>query len=154
MSLIKIINGTFGHRPAGSRSVEPKQAGDPPFEVDDLQARRLVARGVAVLIDEPAIVHVQPVATPQGGEDGTNPSDNPPSGDESSEGAEDAPDKPDYSEKMKADELRALMEGCGLKVKFGMAKVDMVAALDAYFADDTADDGEAHPNIVPEDPVT
>lgn len=156
MSLIKIINGTFGYRPAGSRSIEPKQAGDPPFDVDEKQAQRLVALGVAALVEEPKIVHLQPVATTLSGEVGSGPSDPLPIGDDGAEGAEATREKPAYNTEMKANELRALMVEHGLKVKPGMSKADMVEALDTHFADDTfdaADDGEAPPTITPEDPV-
>jgi len=47
MKRIKIINGTYGHRPEGSKSTHPKTANDGPFEVNDSEAERLVAMGVA-----------------------------------------------------------------------------------------------------------
>lgn len=49
MTIIKIINGTYGHRPEGSNYVIPVAAGDPPISVDDIEAERLVKLGVAVI---------------------------------------------------------------------------------------------------------
>ena len=48
MKLIKIINGTYGFRPQ-PYVVEPKTPDDPPFEVSDEEAERLVGLGVAVV---------------------------------------------------------------------------------------------------------
>jgi len=48
MKLIKIKNGTYGHRPEPF-TVELKTAGDPPFEVSDSEADRLVTLGVAAI---------------------------------------------------------------------------------------------------------
>ena len=50
MTTIKIINGTYGHRPEGSNYVIPVAAGDPDISVDDLEAQRLVGLGVAVIV--------------------------------------------------------------------------------------------------------
>ena len=54
--LIKIISGTYGHRPLlpnGKRSpyLNPVKAGGPPIEVDDAEAERLFALGVAEKAD-------------------------------------------------------------------------------------------------------
>ena len=54
--LIKIISGTYGHRPLlpnGKRSpyLNPVKAGSPPIEVDDAEAERLFALGVAEMAD-------------------------------------------------------------------------------------------------------
>lgn len=47
MKLIKITNGTYGHRPGGSEFTKTKTANDEPFEVADAEAERLVAMKVA-----------------------------------------------------------------------------------------------------------
>ena len=54
--LVKIISGTYGHRPLlpnGKRSpyLNPVKAGSPPIEVDDAEAERLFALGVAEKAD-------------------------------------------------------------------------------------------------------
>ena len=48
MAKIIIINGTFGLREGGR--ITPKKAGDPPFDVPEMQAERLVALGVAKIV--------------------------------------------------------------------------------------------------------
>jgi hypothetical protein len=49
--------------------------------------------------------------------------------------------KPVYDADTKADELRALMQECGLPYRVGMTKADMVSALDEFFSE-TGDDGD------------
>ncbi|MDR1158352.1 MAG: hypothetical protein LBK75_08655 [Oscillospiraceae bacterium] len=149
MKRIKIINGVYGHRLAGTKAVDPKQAGDPPFEVDDGEAERLVSLGVA------AYVPAAPVATSQEGESDAGATTDPPDESGGTEGTEDPP--PDYSADMSAEALRDLMSEYGLPVKAGMSKANMVAALDEYFADVDAEedeDGEGLPDVAPEEPVT
>lgn len=51
MKLIQITRGTFGHR--DGRQIIPKTKNDPPFEVDDATAERLIAKKVAAYV-EPA----------------------------------------------------------------------------------------------------
>jgi hypothetical protein len=54
MALIKIKSGVYGYRRTGSMAVTQKTSADPPFEVDDAKAARLVAAKVAVYADAPA----------------------------------------------------------------------------------------------------
>jgi len=82
------------------------RAGDPAIEVDEAIARRLVEeKGVAEYVTPPATEPELPAGIVG---------------------------VPVYSEEMKADELRAIGELCGLTFKKGMSKADMVAALDAH----------------------
>lgn len=175
MRLIKIINSIYGHRPAGSKYIQPKRAGDPPFEVEDDKAESLVAKGVAVYVD------AEPVATPSNKEDDPETGDDIPEDDNSTGGEENAdadkaesqdgkedpndseveddkadgsdtedPDsieKPEYSMDTKFDDLRELLKKCELPYKVGMTKADIVAALDEFF------DGEEPPELDAEDPV-
>jgi hypothetical protein len=142
MKNIKIINGTYGYRAPGVRAVEPKRPGDPPFPLEDDKAERLVSLGVAAYADA---------------EDG---SDSPTR--KKRRRTKDGGDGKPYGPDTKADELRALMKECGLTVKIGMTKADMIAALDEYFAEKESgddveedDDGEEDepPDLNPEDPV-
>lgn len=80
------------------------RAGDPAFEVDEATAHRLVEeKGVAEYVTPPAQELPEGVTA-----------------------------IPVYNEDMKADELRAIGELCGLTFKKGMSKAEMVAALDAH----------------------
>ncbi len=178
MKIIKIINTVYGHRPAGSKYIQPKRAGDPPFEVEDGEAERLVSMGVAVYVD------AEPVATPVSGDEGQGTGEDVPKGEngtggqENAEGAgdpdgsedsgdtevedgeadglddedSDSEEKPEYSLDMKFDDLRDLMKTCGLTYKVGMTKVDIVKMLDEYYGNG-AEDNEALPDFNAEGPV-
>ena len=155
MKLIKIINGTYGYRPEKSKCVEPKQAGDPPFEVSDEEARRLVALKVAAYVAEiePEEEEVDTneatpdgVATSQNDESGGEAGNDPPDGTDGAQEQEGG--IPAYGPDMPFAELQEIMADCGLTFRVGMSKKDIIAALDEYFAD--ADDGEAPPTLDPE----
>ena len=60
MKLIRIISGTYGHRPENSNYVIPVTVGDPPISVDNDEAERLVAIGVAAYVDAVATAPAQP----------------------------------------------------------------------------------------------
>jgi hypothetical protein len=176
MKCIKIITSVYGHRPKGSKYIQPKRAGDPPFLVEDEKAERLVAKGVAVYVD------AEPVATASGegedpetgeyipdGEAGADGEENAGSNgaDDSEEDSDSDPDdsredsedddgsddeeadseeKPEYSINMKFDDLRELLKECELPYKVGMTKADIVAALDEFY-------GENPPELDAEDPI-
>jgi hypothetical protein len=171
MKRIKIINGTFGHRPAGSKRLDPKGVNDPPFEIDDDKAERLVSLGVAEYADAAPKEKPSPAAKDKranavatrsrGGKPG-KASVSPPKTKPGAQSAADAPEKPAYDADTKIDELRALMREHGLPYRVGMTKAEMAAALDEIFSDagngaeesPAGDDGEAPPNIGGEGPVT
>lgn len=115
MKSIKIIAGSYGHRPEGSKSVTLITKQHPPIDVSDAEAERLIALGVAVIVENDI-----PLTRP-----------------------EEMPDKtlPEYSMKNKADELKALMDQYGLPYEDSTTKQQMVDALDAFF-DAPADDDE------------
>jgi len=52
MKTIKIIGGIYGYRKSGSTITTPKSRTDPPFEISDEEAVRLIEMGVAVYADE------------------------------------------------------------------------------------------------------
>lgn len=155
MTLIKIINGTYGHRPKGSRHPEPKRVGDLPFEVDETEAKRLIALKVAAYVKQAESEDEIP------GDDDLerNPGENGEGNDTESEDT-----KPEYSVDMEVSVLRELMKACGLAYKVGMSKADAVAALDAYYAQDENDvradddpegsEDDTEPDLGVEDPVT
>jgi len=51
MVKIKIIRGTYGYKQNGNGSISPKTVKDPPFEVDEKEAERLIDMGVAAHAD-------------------------------------------------------------------------------------------------------
>ena len=76
MVKIKIINGIYGYRPEGRMIVVPTSPKDPPIGVDEAEAERLVAAGIAQYVDASFDhhhhTHEEAVATglsqPDGGE--------------------------------------------------------------------------------------
>ena len=165
MKKIKIINGTYGHHPQGSKSIEPKTADDPPFEVTDEKAKKLVTRKIAEYADDldalfaddededelPGIAGERFIVT--GSDTGSGAAN------EGSEDSEDSEDGgvPEYSIDTHVNTLRALGRAVGLTFKVGTEKTDMVAALDEYYGvnrddADEANDGEAPPVLSAEDP--
>lgn len=134
MKTIKIISGIYGYRPAGSKVIEPKRAGDPAFQVEDAEAARLVSLKVAAYVDE----------------NSSSKSET-----EASKGI------PSYNADMKSTELREIMSDYGIPYKVGMSKADMVAALDEYFKEESGEDSdggsegdeEAPPDLGAEEPV-
>ena len=172
MKTIKIINGVFGYRPAGSKFIMPKQAGDPPFKIEEEKAARLVALKVAEYVDAEAEVPFKGVATGMQGDKMEESVDNPsgkvePSGSELSGQGDNRPDggmgigvleRPEYSVKMKMKELRKVLDDCQLTFRAGMSKGDVVALLDDYFndisdGDEDQEDEEDFPGFTHEDVV-
>lgn len=51
MKKIQIIRGTYGFKQNDSASICPKTVKDPPFEVGEKEAKRLVQLGVAIIIE-------------------------------------------------------------------------------------------------------
>lgn len=106
--LIRIISGTYGHRPVLpngrlSEYVVPTTRNDPPIDVPEDTAARLVEAGVAEYLhaEEPALAE-----TP----------------------AEEEPAAV-YTTELTASALRAAMKEHGLTVRSGMTKQEMADAL-------------------------
>lgn len=154
MRTIKIINGVYGHRSAGSKFIEPKRAGDPPFQVEDAKAERLVALKIAEYTDIVSKLVPAGVATASEDTNRQKTGDYITNDRNGSDDKVEHPEAPKYNVEMKASELRELMEGCGLTYKVGMSKADMVATLDAYFGDEVEDEDEdTPPDLGAEDPI-
>lgn len=131
MKQVKIIFGTYGHKPAGAAHVRAVPVGG-VVEVADDEAARLVSIGTAAYITEE--YPTQAVITPPVDEEQTGAGGDTEEHENVPEGEESDTDAPEYSMSMKADQLRALLEKCGIPYKFGMTKADMVAALDQHFS--------------------
>lgn len=120
MKSIKIIAGSYGYRAEGASSVTLITKQHPPVVVSDEEAERLIALGVAVIVesDLPLVRPEQPPVDLA---------------------------HPEYSMKNKAYELKALMDEFELPYEEGITKQQMVDALDAYFetpADEEEDEEE------------
>ena len=129
MKLIQIINGTYGFRPSPF-VVEPKKASDPPFEVNDEEAERLVNLGVAKVVDEV-------VPEKETKEDAPEADVEAP---EEVRGAEpeDEPDvKEDQALESKTnDELSSIADGLGIEIPKRAKKADIIAAIRGAEEDD------------------
>lgn len=122
MAKIKIVKGVYGY--LDGCTVKPKTPKDAPFELNDKRAAELVADGVAVYVDGAPFIDA----------DGT------PLIDEETGGVV-VGVVPEYSEKMKASELREIAkEHMGLTFAVGTTKAEMVEQMDAYIDAHTVDD--------------
>lgn len=128
MTKIRITGGVYGYVAPNGR-FSPKTPLNPPFEVEDGEAERLAALGVAEIVtgggngDKMSDNGVDKVATP--------PTPKKPA-EGNSEGLE-------YDEKTSAARLREIGKAVGLSFPaVGVSKKDMLAALDEHFA--AADD--------------
>lgn len=141
--MIKIVCGVYGHYIDGR--VVAKNSDSEPFSLTPRQEAELVAKGVAAFVDEVTEVSHAGASAPIGFD----------------ESPESDIEIPEYSVDMKADELREIGKDCGLHFKVGMTKADMVAALDAFFAekideddaDEAEDDGMELPDFDPAEAV-
>lgn len=121
--MIEMIAGVFGlpikNKQGKTIRIQRMGPNDGPFSATPKREAELVASGIARYVEQPTIVEGQPPVA------GT--------------GTEGAAVIPEYNADMKADQLRAIGQQFGLTFKVGMKKTEMVAALDKYFAENTAD---------------
>lgn len=156
MTKIKIICGTYGHRPEGSKHPVPIDRGG-FCEVPEEEAQRLFRLGVA----RPAGETPAPtVATPPVSEDGDGAGVDPADGGEGAEGAENAHLDPEQLKELTNAKLRELAEDMGIDTAKLKTKAQLIAAItdvpleDAISEDDEGvDDGEVPPVLTPEAPV-
>lgn len=175
MKKVKIINGTYGHRPEGAKFITPIKAGE-VVEVSDMEAARLAGIGIAVCIVETAPeAIIPPVATPPVSEDGGGQGETPPEGDEGAEG-DDGGILPASAEtldivdghftveslmEMTRDNMEKLAADLSVDVSKCKNKPDIAAALAAVEVkpgepeedDELEGDGEAPPDLGAAPPV-
>lgn len=127
--MIKMIRGVFGLPVNGIVKAMDKNSG--AFQASAEQEERLVKLGLAVRVDA---VEQQDIPDEVPEDDGTpiGFDEMPP-----------LPEIPEYNADMKADDLRKIGAQFGLTFKVGMKKTDMVAALDAHFEAEPAEDVDA-----------
>ena len=143
MKKVKIIKGTYGYQPEGSKIVKAIDRGE-CVDLPEDKAARLVKLGVAVYVDEPDTTSENAYVPDQEpiGFDETPPEDSVEDSDELPELPEGVIAIPEYSVEMKATELREIGKLCGLTFKVGMTKEEMVAALDKHIEENMVDDEE------------
>lgn len=155
MTRIKIICGTYGHRPEGSK--HPVSVARGGFcEVPEAEAQRLYALGVACPAQE---MPAPAVATPSVGEDADGAGVNTPENENGTEGAEAARLDPEQLQTLTNAKLRKLAEEMGIDTAKLKNKAQLIAAItdipleDAISENDGVDDGEEPPEIGAEAPV-
>lgn len=152
--LIRVINGTVGHRPKDkdgnpSVSVEEKRRGDPPFDVDPEVAKRLVESGIAKYAEE---TPAGAVATPFADELPSASGKDLPDGENAPEGQETARLDHDQLQNMTVAQLRKLAEDMELDTATCKKKADYITLITAEDVD-AVEDGEAPPDLNAEAPV-
>lgn len=144
---IRIISGSYGadNGRLGVRVIDRGQT----CEVDEAEAKRLVALGVAVIETEtPASQQAAPIPPAESNGEGN---DTPEAG-KPTEAQEKGESVGPY-DNMKAQALRNLMKERGLPCKVGVKNADMIAALEAYDREHAAPEPEADAAALDEDPA-
>jgi len=127
MKHIKLTQGAFRYRPESEKSAVVVRLGDPPFDVPDATAERLVALGVAEYAEEAVatavpLTHEEKTSEPQ---------------DEMQEAAGSEltalEDVPEYSDRMTVKQLKTLMDEVGAEYTDKMSKSDLIKRLDCFF---------------------
>lgn len=149
--LIRVVNGTFGLRTRNengeySASVQIKTRLDPPFEVEDSEAERLIASGNV------EAVPLSDVATPLCDEAEPEAGKNLPEGENAAEDQAEAHLDPDQLEGLTVAQLKVMAFDMGLDISGCKKKADLVALIAAE-AVDAVEDGEAPPDLGVEAPV-
>ena len=136
MKTIRIIAGSYGHKPEGSGSVTLITRQHPPIQVSDAEAERLVGLCVAAIIETDVAIPAPEKAPAPQAQEGTK-------------AQERETAKPlGYSIRTSARELTQLLEEYGLPFEEGMTKRQMVEQLDYHFAgDDVVQDQEGAPDL-------
>lgn len=137
MKTIRIISGAYGLDNDGF--IKAKTKNDLPFAVDCKEADRLVALGIAEIVEKAADAPVKAGADHKS--DSLSVDDT--SGAESEQGGDSGGDTgseldgdvdiPEYDPNMNVNELRAIAKSVGISFKVGTTKEEMVEELDKYF---------------------
>ncbi len=140
MKTIRIISGAYGFDNDGF--IKAKTKNDPPFAVDCKEADRLVALGVAEIVERAADAPVKagialnPDSFSTDDEGGAESEQGGDSEGDTDDELGDASDIPEYNLDMNVNDLRAIAKDVGISFKVGTTKEEMVEELDKYFAGD------------------
>ena len=134
MTIVKIISGTYGHRPENSPYVIPVTPRDPAISVDDDEAKRLVKIGVAAYVDAEAPLEDVATAVP-GDSDGQTIGNSPDNG-EGENGDSDPGEiagtlDPEDLKGWKMEDLKKLAADLGIDTTGIKKKDDLIAAIAA-----------------------
>lgn len=144
--LVCVKDGTLGY--IEGPTVKVKHCGDPPFEMEDRVAQRLIATGAVM---EAASGLPASVATTSGGDSRHAPGNDLGNGETATEGQETAHLDPDQLQSMTLAELKKLAEEMGLYAHDLRKKSDVIALITAKAVE--VEDGDTPPDIGAEGPV-
>ena len=138
MAIVKIVNGTYGHRPDGSKYVIPVTPADLPISVSDEEAKRIVEMGVAVYVDAGA------VATAPADDFDSSPISNSPSDEGGDSGDSDCVEitgtlDPEGLKDWKMDDLKKLAADMGIdttNLKKKAALIDAICTVEVGIPDE------------------
>ncbi len=143
MAFVRIISGSYGLKTGGI--VRAKTRRDPPFELNDREAERLISLGVAEITYSTLKMPVRAEKSVNNKISTTAP-EIPPVAPVSAaiEGAEDIPedgedDIPEYGESTPISELKNIAKEYGVPLKSGASKDQIIKALDDYFSESAPD---------------
>lgn len=146
MKLIKLIQGAYGYRAPSSSVTELITTKSPPFEVEESEAERLIALGVAEYVQSA-------VATAPQEDDDQAKGENTPPPDGGGKGQETPQtDKPEYGDFMTVAQLKAYADERGIEYEDKTTKAKLIEAIDAFHRE-YVDDGEQPPALTVQDPV-
>ncbi len=133
--LIKIVNGTYGHRPTlanGTKSpyIVPVKPNSPPIDVEEDEARRLISIGVAIAVKDETAPAAPAKVSPNG----------------NTEAKAQAPEEPaeatvtgyldaEQLKEMSFDELKALAKDMGIAITGIRSKAGLIEAITAVEAE-------------------
>ena len=153
---IEIISGSYGWRKTKDAMPKLVERGG-ICEVDEAEARRLVALGVAAIVHE---ADEAPVASGSTVESGDTPCADMPSAENGAESDAEAHLDPEQLKTLTNAKLTELAKEMGIDTAKLKTKAQLIAAItdvpleDAIAEDDDGvDDGEAPPVLTPEAPV-
>lgn len=146
MKKIRITRGAYGYRAPGSMVTELITSKNPPFEVEDAEAKRLVALGVAEYA-------TKAVATAPPGDDNPPAGETPPNGNEDGKVLpEGDKGEPEFGPHMTVAELKAFADARNIPYEDKTTKAKLLEAIEATY-EAGVDDGEAPPKPSVQDPV-
>jgi len=134
--LIRIIRGCYGYN--NGSFVRAKTPADPPFEVKDDEAERLISLGIAETADNgtDSDDNNAGIVDEGGDNDGENAGNTPDNGTDSADKNEETAEEddiPEYGENSTNAELQAIAKEYGIEIQPRANKAELIAALDEFF---------------------
>lgn len=126
MALVKIIKGFYGLKT--NNGIRAKGVGDVAFELDDVEANRIIELGIAKYAEKTTVATSENHTVNKKIGDNTVEKENLAKSDFDND-----IDIPKYDSTSSVSDLRAIAKDVGITFKVGMSKSDMIAALDEYF---------------------